>query len=297
MDYGLLGGIGAGVQTYTKVKGEEEDRNMRIMQMKNEIEERKRLRERQGLLDQRDTENQQADRFSKGLIKTDSGFDYTPEEKRKRDIEMGLLDAKRIKELADANKARKESAGKLGLLSDGQKAVDKDYAKDYNDLTGGGITRAKDAIQKLKDLRVNLQRENKEFLGAGGGPISGSLPDFMRDEQSIAMRDNIITVANSALKATFGGQLSDGERKALANEFYNDKLSPEENLKIMDRKILELQNALEDQSSKARYYEKSGTISGYKGASDPDIDKYMEMYPEVSREQATNIIKNRKAGK
>ena len=147
-------------------------------------------------------------------------------------------------------------------LTEGQKAIDKDYAKDYNDLTGGGEVSANNAIKKLKDLRNNMARD-KGIIQSGGGPISGSLPDFMRTQGSISQRDNIVSVANSALKATFGGQLSDGERKALANEFYNDKLSNEENLKVIDRKIAELESGLANQKKKARYFESNQSLSGY----------------------------------
>lgn len=153
----------------------------------------------------------------------------------------------------------------LGLkANEGQKALDKDYAKDYNDFTGGGNTKALDAIQKLKDWRAKLASEDKEWFGAGGGPIAGSLPDMLRDEESIAMRDNIVSVANSALKATFGGQgLTDSERRALANEFYNDKLSPKANLEIMDRKISELESARSAQEYKAKYFQKGSTLEGF----------------------------------
>jgi hypothetical protein len=74
-----------------------------------------------------------------------------------------------------------------------------------------------------------------------------------------------VSVANSALKATFGGQLSDGERKALANEFYNDKLSNAENLKIIERKISELEGGLETQQRKANYFENNRSLAGFEG--------------------------------
>lgn len=176
----------------------------------------------------------------------------------------------RLKLQADEIARKREALNLGGKLTEGQKSVDKDYAKDYNDFTGGGETKATDAIQKLKDWRGKLAKEDKEFFGAGGGPIAGSLPDWARDSESLALRDNIVSVANSALKATFGGQLSDGERKALANEFYNDKLSPQQNLEILDRKIAELEGGLADQKAKAKYYEgNKGSLSGFKSQSKP----------------------------
>lgn len=161
--------------------------------------------------------------------------------------------------------AAKRSEG----LTEGRKAVDKDFAKDYNDFTGGGEAKAKDAIAKLNSLRAEIAND-KGFVQAGGGPIAGSMPDMFRTQASIARRDNIVSVANSALKATFGGQLSDGERNALAKEFYNDKLSNAENLKIIDRKIAELNHGLGVQKAKSAYFQKKGTLSGFGGTEGGD---------------------------
>lgn len=167
----------------------------------------------------------------------------------------------------DALNAKKQE--KLTSASEGQKAVDKDYAKDYNEFSGGGETKALDAIKKLSDYKTQLSGDNG-FIQAGGGPIAGSLSDAFRTQASIAQRDAIVSAANSALKATFGGQLSDGERKALANEFYNDKLSNEENLKIIDRKIQELQNGVATQKQKSRYFEQNGTLTGFRAGVIPE---------------------------
>lgn len=168
--------------------------------------------------------------------------------------ELGLKKEKQALEIA--------SPTGFGKLTEGEKAVDKDYAKDFNDFTGGGEAKAIDAINKLKFYRDQMAKDNG-LVQAGGGPISGSLPDMFRTQQSISQRDNIVTVANSALKATFGGQLSDGERKAASNEFYNDKLDNSENLKIMDRKIQELENGLAAQKAKAQHYIKNRSLSGF----------------------------------
>lgn len=169
----------------------------------------------------------------------------------------------RVKEREAYAKSGGGAGGGVGGLTEGFKAADKDYAKDYNDFTGGGEVKAIDAITKLRDMQ-KIMSEDTGIIQAGGGPISGSLPDAFRTQKSIAQRDNIVSAANSALKATFGGQLSDGERKALANEFYNDRLSNAENLKIIERKIGELENGLETQRAKSGYFQQYGSLTGFK---------------------------------
>lgn len=178
-------------------------------------------------------------------------------DKRKTTAEIG-------KTTAETAKINKElSQGKNGGLTEGFKAADKDYAKDYNDFTGGGQAKAVDAINKLKDYKKMLESEAQKSIQAGGGPISGSMPDAFRTQESIALRDNIITTANSGLKSTFGGQLSDGERKSASNEFYNDKLDAAKNIDIIDRKIKELENGLNVQTAKAEYFRQNGTLQGF----------------------------------
>lgn len=193
-------------------------------------------------------------------IKSDKEKTATDREDKAFDRRMKQesLDIERKKLYASLLKERGE-----GKLSEGQKAVDKGYAKAYNDFTGGGESKAYNAIEKLKELRDEVEKESKSLLSAGGGTIAGSLPDWMRTTKSVALRDNAVSVANQGLKATFGAQLSDSEREAAAKEFYNDKLPPKENLKVMDRKIKELENSLKDEKAKAQYFQKNESLSGF----------------------------------
>lgn len=187
----------------------------------------------------------------KGVPITATQFkSFSPIMEKKYEIEQKRIESQR-------SRADKHKEG----LTAGRIQADKDYGKDYNDFTGGGEVKAQDAIEKLKSFKKQMSVDNGLFQ-AGGGPISGSLPDMLRTQSSIAQRDNIVSTANSALKATFGGQLSDGERKALANEFYNDKLSNAENLKIIDQKIKELENGLGVQRNKASHFRNVGTLTG-----------------------------------
>jgi hypothetical protein len=169
-----------------------------------------------------------------------------------------LIDQQRLGIERENLRAKREEAS--GTTA-GRKKLDTEYAKDFNDFTGGGAAKARDAIKKLKDYAAEIEGDNG-WIQAGGGTIAGSFSDAFRTEKSVARRDNIVTVANAGLKAAFGGQLSDGERKAAANEFYNDKLSNSENIKTIRRKIGELENGLAAQQRKAEYFGQRGTLTG-----------------------------------
>lgn len=279
-DYGLIGGLAEGFKQgliaykseRSRLEDIEKEKLNRDYQKEKDVQDFGFRKQQADAQDRSRAQAENIEMASKGLIKNVSGG-YVPDvnspvyqqqQLKQKSENLGLL-----KTQAEINKLNADVASSKNIqsmpqarLTEGQKAIDKDYAKDYNDLTGGGEVSANNAIKKLKDLRNNMARD-KGIIQSGGGPISGSLPDFMRTQGSISQRDNIVSVANSALKATFGGQLSDGERKALANEFYNDKLSNEENLKVIDRKIAELESGLANQKKKAAYFESNQSLSGY----------------------------------
>jgi hypothetical protein len=187
---------------------------------------------------------------------TDARTDRLADSKFDRDYKNRMLKATEAKSKSD----------KLTQDSVGQKELDKKFAVDYNKFTSNGFVNATKGIEKLKSQRNMIEKESKERFGtgAGGGSFWASLPDSMRDNESIKMRDITVTLANNALKDTFGGQLSDKEREAKANEFYNDKLSPEDNLEILDTKLAELEDGLAVQRQKAEYFQKNNkSLKGF----------------------------------
>lgn len=161
----------------------------------------------------------------------------------------------------EKQKAKADLNKKSGTL-EGLKALDKDYAKDYNDFTSNGAENARGSIAKLKEIRAELANEGDGLFAAGGGR-SEIIPDAFRSKTSVRWRDQAQSAANATLKSIFGGQLSDGERKSAAAEFYNDKLSNADNVKILDSKIQAMEQGLTNQLSKAEYFSKYGTLNGF----------------------------------
>jgi hypothetical protein len=168
------------------------------------------------------------------------------------------------------------------------------------------------SINRLKDYQKRLVAESKELFEESGGAIATMLPDFMRSREAIEYRDQIALAANSTLKELFGGNLSDGERESAAREFYNDALGAEQNARILDSKIKELEAVLKSKQEKASHYEKHKTLSNWEGskagltstgpapssgAVSPEnnnkIEMYMKANPSVSKEKAAAILRMR----
>lgn len=150
-------------------------------------------------------------------------------------------------------------------LTAGQKKVDEDYAKHYNDFSGQGASNAKNTIDELKRFKAELEEESKDTFQSGGGRIGSMLPDSLRTDQSLVWKKDIPAKANLVLKKLFGGQLSDDERKSESATYYDDMLGPEENAKKLESKIKQLEQGYQNESRKAKYYEKYGTLQGFTG--------------------------------
>lgn len=140
----------------------------------------------------------------------------------------------------------------------GQKALDKVYVKDYNDWTTRDAPIAEKNLQRLEEARNLLEKDNDY-----SGRFEGRFPDFLRSEKSIRLRQDVQAAAQAALKATLGSQFTEKEGERIMNMAYDEKLSPKENIKKIDKAIQEIETNKKNQISKASHFEKHGTLSGY----------------------------------
>jgi len=161
-----------------------------------------------------------------------------------------------------ADKRDALEAKKTEGLTEGEKSVDKDYAKQYNAYTGKGRSNAVNTIDKLDRLAEEVGKDTG--IGeAGGGRIGSMLPDSFRSRTAIQRRDDARNFANTTLKELFGGQLSDGEREAAAREYWNDSLDNESNSKRLKQKVKELRDNVAAEDAKVKYYQENRGLKGF----------------------------------
>ena len=183
----------------------------------------------------------------------------------------------RLARLAASAAAAKK--GKGGTK--GEEAVDKDFAKEYNKFTDNGMTNAADAIKRLEKLQKEVAKDTG-FGEAGGTRFP--IPDMLRSRLAIERRDDARNFANATLKELFPGALSDDERKAAAQEFWNDGLSNESNSVRLENKIKTLKQGLDMKIKKTKYYENNNkSLDGWKGVSDADKWIQESSYPKMVR--------------
>ena len=229
------------------------------------------------------TDQRVRDLASQGIESKEKLAGMSAEEKQAQ-LDKTLAAKKEISDKAAAQRQMQlkgSVGGKAGMakqiLTPGEQAADRAYGKDYNDFTSRGEVEASSAINKLKEIKKELQAE-KGLFAAGSGRAS-ALPDALRKQQSIKMRDNAHLAANSTLKALFGGQLSDAERESAAREFYNDKLSNEDNIAILNQKIIDMTNKLTNEKAKASHFSQFGTLKGF---GDKDKRSRVEIIKETN---------------
>lgn len=173
---------------------------------------------------------------------------------------MPLLTAK-IKGDQERDNARIAAGTKTSGLSEGEKAVDKDYAKDYTKYTSTGRTNAINAIEKLEQLQKEVASDTG-FGEAGGTRLP--IPDMARSRLAVERRDNARNFANKTLKELFGGQLSDGDRISAANEYWNDAQDNKSNAKRLEGKIKELRDNVKAQDAQASHFQNNRSLRGFK---------------------------------
>lgn len=152
----------------------------------------------------------------------------------------------------DVKKAETELRG-----TEGQRAVDKDFAKDYNEWTAGGAKTARSEIQKLKAVADKI-RANKVSLGRENALI----PDILADNDRLGARADVQSTVMNSLRAILGAQFTENEGKRIIANTWNENESEENNLARLDRLAQDLENQANDKDAKARLFESTGSIKG-----------------------------------
>ena len=157
-----------------------------------------------------------------------------------------------VKQAAFDNKTPKQA---------GTDAVDRDYAKEYNDWTSTGKVSAAKNLKLLQDAKDQLDREKKDFF-APSGRFIGRMPDLIRGEGDIAIRQNVQQAAQGALKATLGTNFTEREGERIMAAAYDERLSPEQNMAKIQTAIDEIQANIINADKKASMFESTGSLRG-----------------------------------
>lgn len=146
----------------------------------------------------------------------------------------------------------------------GGKALDEAFAKDYATFVQGGSQDSAKQLSQLKDVIGELRKPGANLTG----PTLGNVPDVAKNfinPKSVAMRERVEEVVQRSLRAILGAQFTEREGERLIARAYNPRLSESENAVRVERLFTQLNQAFEQKKSAAQYFERNGTLEGFRG--------------------------------
>jgi hypothetical protein len=162
-------------------------------------------------------------------------------------------------------------------LSPGETALDQAYAKDHVDFVQGGAADAQKGVDQLKGVIQQLEATaTGKSNVAITGPTVGRLPDAVAaytNPEAIAARDRVGEIVQRNLKTILGAQFTQKEGDALIARAYNPALNEGENAARLKALLGTMEKALSVKKEAADYFEKNGTLKGFKGSTRFTIDE------------------------
>ena len=207
--------------------------------------------------------------YKAGVVKQGQDFEL---EKQRRALEAQ-------KDIAGMKIDSKE---KTPGLSIGEKARDVKFAKEFSEFfdTGGAA-----------GIEANLESLDKSLTTLEQGKttqVEGFVPDIVGNiafPKTANVRTNVTGVLIQGLKDTFGGQLSDGERKAMVESAYVASADPQDNANRVKSLANKIKAGARAKELAGQYFEENGTLKGFKGTKSFDIgNKTVSFDPEKAKE-------------
>jgi len=231
--------------------------------------------------------------FAKGLEKNQMGRDQKLAQylggiqKSQTERDMDLYDQEgRRKHEKDMARIKGSYKKKPETYEDRMSAKRRMKTEDeYYEWSEVGKEQSAKSINQLQAGLKRLNEESKKFIQAGGGSISGSLPDYFRTEESIKLRDQITSVAMLTLKDIFTGSISNEERTELAKTYYNDMLGAKDNIPILKRQLAKLERIHNNKQRRMMHFQTHKNLDTYQGISlKDDLKSIRERDPVFTKE-------------
>lgn len=214
---------------------------------------------------------------------------------------MSALDLKtyvdKLPEMAMAQaKATLAKAVVEAKPSEGNKALDKAFAKDYNDWQSSGQGTYQKNIQRLQEARDKLDKQKGDVF-TSSGRLAGYSPEFLRSNESKVIQQDVQGAAQGALKATLGAQFTEKEGERIMANAYDPKLPPEENIRKIDLAMQELQGNADNMEKRGQYFNEKGSVSGYKPSAQAPAAPPAGQFNPAQENNIKNFMNKNKVGR
>jgi len=174
------------------------------------------------------------------------------------------ISVKAVPSLVALANARTKANSVQDKLSEAEKAVDKNFAKDYADFVlQGGYADVQKGLSQLSESVKKMENGQQAT-----GPILGLIPKAGRDivnPGGASIQDSVEEVVQRNLRLIFGPQFTEKEGTMLMARAYNPRQPESENISRINRLIRQMDEAAQAKVRAGQYYEQNGTMAGYKG--------------------------------
>lgn len=190
-------------------------------------------------------------------------YDIDTRNEERQDTERRHRETLAATRAAASAKAQAEAA----KPTTAQESVDRDYGKSYNEWTSSGKPALNQNLQRLEEAAARLEELGDDSTVSGR--FAGRMPDFLRSDEAIRIRDDVHAAAQGALRATLGAQFTEKEGMLIMQRAYDERLPPSENVRRIRMEVEKLKSLAANNDAKARHYEQQGTLRDYKSGAAP----------------------------
>jgi hypothetical protein len=169
------------------------------------------------------------------------------------------------------NREKQKQELERGSYTPGQKKLDEEFAKDYNDWTSGARSEAVKNLNLLRKAADMLRKSDRI-----SGRFVGVTPDVIKPEIAKIIMQDVRSAAQASLKAILGTQFTDREGERIMTTSFDPQLSEEANLDKVMRTIKELEERMVNKNAKAEMFANEGSLRNYRmiyNHPDPEPDE------------------------
>ena len=156
-------------------------------------------------------------------------------------------------------KEKQKSGLSTPKATEGEKVVDREFAKEYNTWTSGAGQGARSEIIKLRGVADALRSGKVET-----GGLTGIMPDRMTSKEILKVRADVESTVMNSLKAILGNAFTEKEGQRIIKATWNESDTTENNLSRIERLVSGLENQANAKDDKSMYFADNGTLNGWK---------------------------------
>lgn len=173
---------------------------------------------------------------------------------------------------AQTDKIRQGLASPQAKASEGEKVLDRQFAKTYeDDIAGGRLADATNQLKTLEEIAGKLEAPGEANYS---GPYLGLVPESVRgitNPASVDVQNDIANIVQRSLRPILGAQFTEKEGENLIRRAYNPQLDEATNAKRL-RRLVEVSRKIAQQKlAAAQYFEQHGTLKGFAGSANFSI--------------------------